>query len=189
MAKQKEAMGWSEDSIDWDNVSTEPPPPLERGVYRATIEEASPHTSEKTGGASFAVTLVVNTRYGEAEGAVGNRKMYDYLSFAAAGRIKQICEGTGVRPPKNRTEAVGEEFCAELLGKEVWIRSRLEPKTDRAGKAIANEFVHKVDRYLREDQCAETAAALAGNAVSSAPTTDAEEGPAVQRRKGSRRAA
>lgn len=186
--KKREAVGWSEESIDWDGVSTEPPPPLERGVYRATITSAEPHTS-KEGGASFALELSVNTKYGEPEGGMGNRKMYDYLSFAAAGRIKQVCAGTDTVPPRNRTEEVGEEFCAELLGKEVWLRSRLEPKTDRANKVIPNEFVHKVDRYLTEDQCEVTAAAVAGNVLEKpAPTTDAEEGEPVQRRKGKRAA-
>jgi hypothetical protein len=193
MAQKKAPKGWTGESTNMDEVSTEAPPPLERAIYRATIVEAEAQTSKK-GGAMIAVTLEVHTRYGEPEGGVAELvskgkaygKIYDFLGFEGYGlrKLKQVSVETEVPAPSQVTEEAAAAFCAELTGKDVWIRSRLEENQDRSGKATG-EFSAKVDRYLTTAQCEQAAAALAGNALETPAETDAP----VQRRAGKRRAA
>lgn len=186
-AKKKAPKGWSGESLDIEGVSTEPPPPLPRGIYKAEIVEAEPHTSQK-GGASISVTLAVHTRYGEPDGALEGKQsnMYDFLGFEGFGlrKLKQVCVQTEVQAPKEITEESAAAFCAEILGKHVWLRSKLEANQDRQGN-LTGDFSHKVDRYLKDDQCAAAAESMAGNVTETAAADDAP----VQRRAGKRRAA
>jgi hypothetical protein len=189
-AKKKAPKGWTNEAID-PEISTEKPPPLDVAVYQAEIIDASPETS-KQGGAQVSLILDAKTRFGQPEGGVAalaaagkvDGRFYDYLSFEGFGlrKMKQVSVETGVDMPRAISEETAQVFCAELVGKLVWLRSNLEEVQDKQGNKTG-EMRHRVYRYLTAAQCAEHAAALEGNAV---PTEDADVVPAA-RRPGKRR--
>jgi hypothetical protein len=141
--------GWTkEETFDWDNTSTEPPPPLEDGTYRARVVAAMPELTQK-GDPCIKIELQVYealTKDGASE-LNPPRKMFDtlVLSKGAAFRVKQICRSAKVDPPASSRRDVVEEFCGRLVESEsVALRSRRE---SYKGKMNA-----RCDRYLGDDQ-------------------------------------
>lgn len=163
--------GWtSEESVDWDNIGTEPPPPLEVGVYKAIVTKAEPEKTS-TGKPALKIELLVQEAYG-GEGLDPARKMFDNVTLTkeAAFRVKQLAAAAGITPPASFAFADAEEFCAALVEADaVWLRSK---RSTWEGKVN-----HKVDRYLTEEQAAEAANAGSGNAATS------EAAPTKRRRK------
>lgn len=152
--------GWtSQESVNWDDVSTEAPPPLPVGIYKALITKAEPSPTKEQKPA-VKLELSVDEAYGGA-GVDPKRKMFDNVTLTkeAAFRVKQLAAAAGVAPPASFGFADVEAFCAALCDAgPVWLRSK---QSTYEGKTN-----HKVDRYLTEAQAGE--AANAGGAATSA---------------------
>ena len=166
--------GWtSEESFDWDNVSTEPPPPLEVGIYKAIIVKAEPSPT-KEGKPALRLELQVTEIFGGGP-LEPPRKMFDNVTFVkeAAFRIKQLAASAGVVPPATSKFADVEVFAAALCDAPcVYLRSK---RDTYQGKTNA-----KVDRYLTEAQAGE--AANGGSGTSTAGDTTAAPRPTRTRK-------
>lgn len=172
MGQQK---GWttgSDEKVSWDDVSTEPPAPLEIGIYQATIEQAEPSPTKENKPA-IKLVLTVSAAYGGA-GIDPARKMFDNVTLTkeAAFRVKQLAAAAGVAPPASFGFEDVEAFCAALVDAQpVWLKSK---RSTWDGKVN-----HKVDRYLTEAQAGEAA---------NGPSGEASSGEAPARPKRVRRA-
>ena len=165
--------GWtSEESVDWDNVSTEPPPPLAVGIYKGLITKAEPQPTKEHKPA-IALQLQISEEYGGSS-IEPARKMFDNvtLSKEAAFRVKQLAASAGVEPPATFKFQDVEAFCVSLVeAGAVYLRSKHATFNGKTN--------HKVDRYLTEEQAGEAANALSGNASA----TESEETPRRGRRR------
>lgn len=158
--------GWTDDKeFNWDDVSDAPPPPLEDGVYRATIVKADAEPTAKGIPSASLQLSVTATHSGEA---IKNRKMFDKVVLdpdsGALFRVKQLCRATGVTPPaRNNLDAV-TDFANELVGHEVWIKTRQEEFPKGSGKKNA-----RVDMYVSDDKLAEVLGGGGSAAAEEAP--------------------
>lgn len=173
-----EKTGWTAtDSINWDNVSTDAPPPLADGIYRATIEQAEPEPT-KEGKPGVKLQLLVTHAYGGNKGDL-SRKVFDKLVFdpAILFKVKGCAEGAGCAlPPTMGLDDVAA-FCGSLVDSDgVWIQTK---QNEFKGKVNA-----RVDRYLvSEEVAAERAAAFAGRADAPAASDSGTVQPAAKPRK------
>jgi hypothetical protein len=163
--------GWtSEESFDWDAVSTEPPPPLEVGIYKAIVVKAEPSPT-KDNKPSLKIELSVIETFG-AGPLESPRKMFDNVTFVkeAAFRVKQLATAAGVTPPPTSKFADVEAFAQALVESNcVYLRSK---RDTYQGKTNA-----KVDRYLSEAQAGEAA-----NGSAATPSADAPARPTRTRK-------
>lgn len=164
-------IGWTDQTVvNWDDVSTEPPPPLAVGIYRAVVAKAAPGQTKKGDKNQISLELAVDGEFGGDEFPA--RKMFDNLLLTpeAAFKIKQIAASAGVSPPANFGVDAVTEFCNALVDSNgVILRSRLSTYNGKEN--------HGVDRYLNEEQAKEAKAALSGGGA------DAGGGEAPARRK------
>jgi hypothetical protein len=143
--------GWTDDKeFNWDDVGDAPPPPPADDIYRATIIKAEGEPTAK-GIPSVALQLQLTSTHA---GAAVKGKIYDKLVMdpesGALFRVKQASKAAGVALPKrNNLEAVSE-FANELVGHEVWIKTRQEEFPKGSGKKNA-----RVDMYVSDDKLAE----------------------------------
>lgn len=109
-------IGWtSAEAVNWDDVSTEAPPPLADGVYRGVFVKAAPRDT-KGGKPAISLELSVQGLYGGEELA-SPRKMFDNLmcSREAAFRIKGLAAAANVACPKSLGLDDVTEFCTSLI--------------------------------------------------------------------------
>jgi uncharacterized protein DUF669 len=172
--------GWTaNEKFDWDNVSTDAPPPLEDGVYQAVIVKASAEKT-KDGKPAVRLELQVNRAFGDAEGSI-KRKMFDNLTVTLEGafRIKNLCESFDpkVTPPPSQQLDDVKDFCSRLLeAPAIWLRSR---RTTWNGKVNA-----KVDRYLTEAEAQKVSAGEPiGNEVAASDVGNGSVAAKTRRRR------
>ena len=143
--------GWTESTdLNWDDVSTEAPPPLAPGIYRAVIVEAKPRQTNK-GDPAINVKLAVGDT---------KRTVYDTLVLSATAlfKLKQMGQSAEVSLPANTGIEAIETFCGELTGCEVHVRTKIDTYTPPASEGNpepAPRVNAKVDRYFTEAQAAE----------------------------------
>ena len=163
--------GWtSQETVNWDDVSAEPPPPLANGIYKALITKAEPSPTKENKPA-IKIELLVDGVYG-GDAVDPARKMFDNVTLVkeAAFRVKQLAAAANVAPPASFGFADVEAFCAALCDAgPVWLRSKQNTWDGKVN--------HKVDRYLTEAQAGEAA-----NAGSSSAAAAAERPAPRQRR-------
>lgn len=163
--------GWaSEEAIDWDKVSEDPPAPLEDGGYMAVIAKAEAKQT-KDDKPALGIELHVTQPYGGEPGSL-NRKVFDTVTFTAeaAFRAKQLATATGVTPPRSTGFDAINDFAQALVGCTVWIKTR---RNTFQGKTNA-----KVDVYVPEaklEQVMAGAPAVAGSEAAS-PAARAKRG-------------
>lgn len=148
--------GWtSEEAVNWNDVSTEPPPPLEDGIYRAIVVKAEPKPLGKENKPGIALQLQVEEQFGG--GAVEpKRKLFDnvMMSAAAAFKVKQLATAAGIEPPASFKFADVEAFCIALVDSSaLLVRTKREEYPKGSGKVNA-----KADRYLTEQQLSDAQA-------------------------------
>ncbi len=154
--------GWTaNDEMNWDEISDAPPPPLEDGIYRASIAKAE---AEPTGKGDPAISLQLVALHAHGSDAKLNRKLYDKLVVTkdAAFRTKQVIKATGATPPKTNGSDALSEFASELVGCEVWVRTKQQTFQ---GKVNA-----KVDMYIADDKLEAVLKGDDGSGGSAAPT-------------------
>ncbi len=165
--------GWtSQETVNWDDVSTEAPPPLANGIYKGLFVKAEPSPTKENKPA-IKIELMIDGAYG-GDVISPSRKMFDNVTLIkeAAFRVKQLAAAAGVAPPASFGYADVEAFCVALCDAgPVWLRSK---QTTWEGKTNA-----KVDRYLTEAQAGEAANASGG----AAPTAAERPAPRVRRAK------
>ncbi len=147
--------GWTtQQDLNMDQVSTEPPPPLEAGIYRARVVEATPQPTKK-GDPALRVVLQVFADIAGSE-ISPKRKIYQtaVLTQDAAFRVKQLAVAAGVEPPKTSGFDDASTFAAELTGAEVLCKTKQRQTPD--GKTIAD-----VDRFLTAEQAQQSTQAAA----------------------------
>jgi hypothetical protein len=150
--------GWtSEESVNWNDVSTEPPPPLEDGIYRAIVVKAEPKPLGKENKPGIAIQLQVEEQFGG--GAIEpKRKLFDnvMMSAAAAFKVKQLATAANIEPPASFKFADVEAFCNALVDSNaLLVRTKRETYTPPGGSPRTNA---KVDRYLTEQQLSDAGA-------------------------------
>lgn len=163
--------GWtSNEAVNWDDVSTEAPPPIADGLYRAVFVKAEPRPTRE-GKPAINLELSVLGLFGGADLA-SPRKMFDNVmcSAAAAFRIKQLSAATNVAPPSSFGLDPITEYCNGLVEAPPFIfRSK---QSEYKGKTNA-----KVDRYLTEAQANEA------NTAGEQPSGEAPAARPVRTRK------
>jgi hypothetical protein len=159
-------VGWTDQTqVNWDDVSTEPPPPLPVAIYKAVIAKAEPGQTKKGDKNVINLELAVDGEFG-GDALSPARKMFDSLTLSpeAAFKIKQIAASANVQPPKNFGLDAVTEFCNALVDSSgVILRSKLDTYQGKTN--------HRVDRYFTEAQANEAKGAAAGG--SSAPSGEA----------------
>jgi hypothetical protein len=141
--------GWtSNEAVNWDDVSTEAPPPIADGMYRAVFVKAEPRPT-KEGKPAISLELSVLGAFGGAD-LPSPRKLFDNVmcSAAAAFRVKQLAAATAVNPPASFGLDPITEFCNALVDAPPFIFK--SKQSTYQGKTNA-----KVDRYFTEAQAAE----------------------------------
>jgi hypothetical protein len=155
--------GWTTDEAfeNWDEVSTEAPPPLEPNLYVARIIKTEPKpTATKKPGVSIELS-VISVHGGDVLKVP--RKMFDFavVDLAGAFRVKQLSQAAGVDPPKANNFAAVSAWASELLGHDVIVRTKIE-KYRPKGSSEERENA-KVDRYETQERL-NAKAALDGGA-------------------------
>ena len=158
--------GWvTDDEIDVDAVSKEPPPPLPAAVYKFEITKTEPQATQKEGHPAAQLELrAIEARDPTTDlGKFNGRLPYERIVFTkdAWWKVKQLSEAIGISGPtrngKGSTsfEAVSE-FLDALVGQQVWAQTKLRPSKN--GKVYA-----EIEKYLTEAEVAgEAPAAVAG---------------------------
>lgn len=145
------AKGWTTaQEIDPDKVPDGPPPPLDPGVYFATIAKAEPEETKK-GDPAIKLELMVTHAHGGSPGDL-KRKVFDKAVFTqeTAWRVKQLAKSVGVDMPTSNAYDTVDEFCGSLVESNgVWVRLKQETFNEKTNA--------RVDRYLTEEQAAEVA--------------------------------
>jgi hypothetical protein len=141
MASGVEGSTIDDDLGDWDEVSTEPPPPQAAGLYRGRITEAKvTPTKEGLPGITVAITLKEPYEPGGTEVTM-KRAVSTKLGVHkdAAFRVKQLSNSADVSPPKRNGHEFLLAYCEELLGKDVIVRTKLREydRPDGSGKGKA----------------------------------------------------
>ena len=136
--------GWTEDeSISYEGVSVEAPPPLE-GFFRFEIAEAEPsetRTGKKAVKAKLAI--VQDVKSGDAV----KRTVYEtvVVSKETAFRVLQLAGATGTNPPTGTGYEKLKVWCDELLDSQGGFCKLIRTKPDENGKIYS-----RVDAYLDE---------------------------------------
>lgn len=168
-------VGWTDQTaMNWDEVSTEPPPPLPVSIYKAVIAKAEAGQTKKGDKNVINLELAVDGEFG-GDALSPARKMFDSLTLSpeAAFKIKQIAASANVAPPKNFGLDAVTEFCNALVDSSgVILRSKLDTYQGKTN--------HRVDRYFTEAQAAEAKGALSGGGGAA---TGAPEAPAGRRKR------
>jgi hypothetical protein len=137
--------GWtSAESVNWDDISTEAPPPLADDMYVGLVAKAEPRPT-KEGKPAISVELSATGIFGGSD-LDRPRKVFDNVNLSKenAFRVKQLAAAAGVEPPKNFGIDAVNEFCNALCESDrVIFRTRQQTYK---GKTNA-----KVDRYHTED--------------------------------------
>jgi hypothetical protein len=176
------AQGWtSNESIDLDNVSDEPPGPPDDGVYAATITRAEPEPTKKNDpgvGLDLRLDGDVYGNEGCLEGKSRNIR-FQKITFSkeALFRLKNLCKSLGINPPANTGFEAIKDWCEELVGQRVFVRTKKRPRMNDKSKVDA-----AIDRYFTEQQAQEAASGVAADASGTDAAGEAEE-PNQQRRR------
>jgi hypothetical protein len=138
MADQKE--GWTDDDeFDWDEVSSQPPPQAETGLYAFKVVESK---SDKTSGGHPGVKLTIEltSKYGGGEIGYMSRKVRDTVALTkdAAFRVKQLAKATSVKPPPRNNSECMRDFAEALLGAEGLVHIRKSKGRGEDAKEYAN---------------------------------------------------
>lgn len=170
-------VGWTTaEAVNWDEVSTEAPPPIADGLWKGVFAKAEPRPT-KDGKPAINLELSVINAFGGAD-LPSPRKLFDNVmcSAAAAFRVKQLAAAAGVNPPKSFGLDDITEFCNALVeAPPVCFRSK---QSEYKGKTNA-----KVDRYFTEAQATEE------QAKGEQPSADAAPARPVRTRKATAAAA
>jgi hypothetical protein len=111
--------GWaSAEAVNWDEISTEAPPPLADGCYDGLVAKAEPRPT-KEGKPAISVELSATKLFGGAE-LDRPRKVFDNLNLTKenAFRVKQLAASAGVEPPANFGIDAVIAFCEALVASE-----------------------------------------------------------------------
>lgn len=142
-----ETTGWTEDNeIDLGGVSEDMPPPPEDGIYRFTVQKATPAPT-KAGKPMTKLMLKFEERHGGGE--VGkNPNVFTQLTFngePALRQLKQLVRATGVPAPKSTSAENIRDYCERLVGAGGWCikntRSFGESKFANVKRFLAAEQV------------------------------------------------
>lgn len=109
-------VGWtSAEAVNWDEISTEAPPPLADGTYRGVFVKAEPRPTKK-GEPAISIELSVTSIYGGAD-LESPRKLFDnvMLTKATAFRCKQLAAAADIAPPKDLGIEGVTLFCERLV--------------------------------------------------------------------------
>jgi hypothetical protein len=140
--------GWTEEAdINWDDVSTEAPKPIDADLYNANIVAAEFRKSN-AGNPCVNLELAVTGVF-QGDELSTPKKHYHTLVFTAdcAFRVKQAAVAAGVEPPKRASEEVLKEFGDSLVGAAVIVKTKHEKhRTDK------NRTLSVVDRFLTQAQ-------------------------------------
>lgn len=113
--------GWSGGhDVNWDDVESGSPTPLERGVYSARVEKAECKET-KDGQPTIEVVLEVNEKYDSDDDV--KRSVYDNFTMTekALFKTKQFCEASDIEPPASTRYEDVSEFAEEIVDTEVWV--------------------------------------------------------------------
>jgi hypothetical protein len=123
-------VGWtSADAVDWNEVSTEPPPPLNPALYKGLIVKAEPSPTKENKPA-IAIELQIDKEYGGPD-VSPVRKMFDNLTLTkeAAFKVKQLAAAANVAPPANFGIDAVRAFCDSLVRRTTrWIATSARSK-------------------------------------------------------------
>lgn len=106
--------------VDWSQVRTDAPVPLEPGIYLATVTQAEIDKSQK-GDPMIKVQLEVEEMF-DGDADVEGRALYDNMTLKdkALFKIKQFHEASNIElPPTTRFEDV-EVFAEDMVGIKVY---------------------------------------------------------------------
>jgi hypothetical protein len=160
--------GWtSNNAIDLDNVSTEPPGPPEEGIYKVRVTKAEPEAT-KDGDPGVAYELHVEGAYSGDPSAIEGKSLnlrFNKLTFSqgALWKLKAVCHCFDVSPPKSTSFEDVSEFAEQLVDKEGWVKlkRRVNPKDK-------TRFFAEVDRYFTQAQADEAAQGATADATGDA---------------------
>lgn len=154
--------GWtSRTAIDLTGVSKGPPPPMNDGIYKASVVKAEPQETKK-GKAAFVCDLkATECLTGQSLEGVSPMLRFETVSEDAPFRLKQLCESAQIDPPTTWGFDDITEFCKSLVGCEAIVKAK---QSTYNGKTNA-----KVDAYLTQAEADEEIAAAAGKPAE-APT-------------------
>lgn len=154
--------GWTtNEKISYEGVTTDAPPPLEPGLYRARITEAKPQpTKEKKPMIKLTVEVFENDK---GEALALKRKLTDnmVLTQAAAFRILILSKALGISPLEENSPDAAAAFCKEIVTAAkggVWVRVKADEYTSNG----ETKPTSRVDRYLSDEEVKEAAAKAAG---------------------------
>jgi hypothetical protein len=171
--------GWTtETALDLSDVSDQPPGPVDVGVYCCTITKAEAEATSK-GDPAIKMDLHIERAYSGDPAAVDGRVRnlrFETISFKkdALFRLKQLCLALGVEPPRSTGYQVLCDWAADLVGKEVWVKTRLKARYDAAAKkADPDKKDAAVDRYMTEATAADVAVGKADGAESASGEAEA----------------
>lgn len=114
--------GWSGgDDVDWDEVDSGSPTPLDRGIYGAVVTKAECKET-KNGKPCIELNLDVTDKY-DSDDDVSSRKLFDTFTMTkdALFKTKQFCEAADMEPPASTRYGDVSEFAEELIDTEVWV--------------------------------------------------------------------
>ncbi len=163
-------VGWvtNEKPLAWDQVSTDAPPPLDPGIYKARIVSAKPAPTKTQNKPALALELEI-FEDGSGTALDKPRKSRDTLVFtqAAQWRIKQVCEATGVDFPVDFELESATEYASGLL-KVDGFYLKMKQETFESNGELRTK--HSVDRYLKPTEVADSASKSNGASETAAPT-------------------
>jgi len=145
--------GWTDETvIVRSEVSTDPPAPLEDGIYGMRIADAEPRKSSKNS-QMISLKLLVTHAYGGKVGDL-NRTVYDNLvqSKEAAFKTKRLCLAGGFEEAPDRVNFETLSGYCEKLKRDyntVTIYAKLARKPGQDGRMRA-----EVKEYLTPDEAA-----------------------------------
>jgi hypothetical protein len=166
--------GWTQnEKFNYDGVTTDAPAPLEPGLYKARITEATPQPTKE---GKPMIKLTCEVFENENGDATPKRKLTDnmVLSQAALFRVKIIADALGIEPLADSSLESAEAFCRDIVDAAkagVWVKVKTETYTRKGGDAenpADQRKAARVDRYLSEDKVAEAASTSKANGAGTA---------------------
>jgi len=126
-------------TIDWDAISDTAPPPPADGTYKAKILSAE-CTEAKSGNKMIAIKLRLQTSITgeEAKGTIYTNAVF---ADGAMFRVKQLVKAAEVAGPTNSSKEALEQFAADLMGVELWIRSKQAPNQKGEMRADVHAYL------------------------------------------------
>lgn len=166
--------GWtSNNTFNYDGVSTDAPKPPDEGLYKARFESAEPHAT-KEGKPMIKLSVEL---FEDANGDALSRKykITDnvVLSAAALFRVKILSDALDIEPIAGDSVELAEEWCKEIVkaGSEgVFVKVKHETYIRKDG---SEGTAARVDRYLNPSKVAAEASA-SSNGASRRPRRGAE---------------